>query len=78
MTNLNYTCTAEILDSCLEQAEVKTVFTSQKFLDKLELKLKARMVLLEELREKVGKLDKLVAAFQTFCLPRACLVGGWD
>lgn len=75
VTNLNYTCTAEILDSCLEQAEVKTVFTSQKFLDKLELKLNARMVLLEELRDKVSKLDKLVAAFQTFCLPSRVL--GW-
>ena len=75
VTNLNYTCTAEILDSCLEQAEVKTVFTSQKFLDKLELKLNARMVLLEELRDKVSKLDKFVAAFQTFCLPSRVL--GW-
>ncbi len=75
VTNLNYTCTAEILDSCLEQAEVKTVFTSQKFLDKIDLKLKARMVLLEELRDKVSKLDKLVAAFQTFCLPSHVL--GW-
>ncbi|MDX1963402.1 MAG: MFS transporter [Pirellulales bacterium] len=73
ISNLNYTCTAEILNSCLEQAGIQTVITSQKFLDKMDLKLQGRMILLEDVKGMVTTWDKVVAALQTWLLPKSVL-----
>jgi acyl-[acyl-carrier-protein]-phospholipid O-acyltransferase / long-chain-fatty-acid--[acyl-carrier-protein] ligase len=73
VTNLNYTCTADILNYCLEEATIRTVVTSKKFLEKVDLgTLNAKLILLEDLREKVTTWDKIVAAVQTY-LPAFCL-----
>jgi acyl-[acyl-carrier-protein]-phospholipid O-acyltransferase/long-chain-fatty-acid--[acyl-carrier-protein] ligase len=47
--NLNYTVSAETLQSCISQCRIKTVLTSRVFLEKLKLKVPAETVLLEEL-----------------------------
>jgi acyl-[acyl-carrier-protein]-phospholipid O-acyltransferase/long-chain-fatty-acid--[acyl-carrier-protein] ligase len=47
--NLNYTVSEETLRSCLSQCRIKTVLTSQKFVEKLKLKVPGEPVFLEEL-----------------------------
>jgi acyl-[acyl-carrier-protein]-phospholipid O-acyltransferase/long-chain-fatty-acid--[acyl-carrier-protein] ligase len=58
--NLNYTASAEILNQCNEQAGVKHVITSRRFLKKMPFELEAEFVFLEDIREKVTTADKLI------------------
>ena len=73
VTNLNYTCSSEILNECLVQANIKTVITSRKFLEKVELKLNAKLILLEELKGEISGVDKAIALVQTYLLPASLL-----
>ncbi len=67
--NLNYTMSDEVNNYCIRQAGIKHVLTSKRFLEKNPVTLDAEMVLLEDLREKVGLFDKLAAAFLALCVP---------
>ncbi|TVQ01256.1 MAG: acyl-[ACP]--phospholipid O-acyltransferase [Planctomycetaceae bacterium] len=71
--NLNYTVTSSVLNECIAQAKIRTVLTSAKFLEKVSFDLDARVIPLEDLKDKVGTLDKLVAVVQAVCIP-ACLL----
>ncbi|HEY2894140.1 MAG TPA: AMP-binding protein, partial [Pirellulales bacterium] len=67
--NLNYTMSAEVMNSCIRQCGIRHVITSRRVAEKLNLKLDAELVLLEDLREKVTAADKLIAAMQAYALP---------
>jgi acyl-[acyl-carrier-protein]-phospholipid O-acyltransferase/long-chain-fatty-acid--[acyl-carrier-protein] ligase len=67
--NLNYTVSAEIMNKCIAKAGIKHVLTSQKVIDKLGMKLNAEVILLEELREKVTRADKLACAAMAYAMP---------
>jgi len=67
--NLNYTMSAETINSCIRQCGIRHVLTSRRVAEKLNLKLDAELVLLEDLREKVSAADKLIAALQAYTLP---------
>jgi acyl-[acyl-carrier-protein]-phospholipid O-acyltransferase / long-chain-fatty-acid--[acyl-carrier-protein] ligase len=60
--NLNYTASAQLLDSAVEQAGITQVLTSKLVLERLGLRPKAELILLEDLRPKVTTADKLWAA----------------
>lgn len=60
--NLNYTASAQLLDSAVEQAGITQVLTSKLVLERLDLRPKAELILLEDLRPKVTMADKLWAA----------------
>lgn len=60
--NLNYTSSPETLNACLKLCGIRCVLTSRKVMDKLNLKLDAQIIYLEDLREKVTLGDK-VASF---------------
>lgn len=64
--NLNYTVGEEVLNSCIEQCEIKQVITSRRFLDKIKLKPNAELIILEELRNEVEKADKLIGFIGRF------------
>ena len=57
--NLNYTVGADVLDKCIAQCGIKHVITSRKFLDKVELRPNAELILLEDLRGELSTGDKL-------------------
>ena len=57
--NLNYTVSAEILNSCIKQCGIKHVLTSRRVMDKLKLELDAELIYLEDLRAQVGWQAKL-------------------
>ena len=67
--NLNYTMSAESINSCIRQCGIRHVLTTRRVIDKLNIKLDAELVLLEDFRDKVKPLDKLVAALQVYATP---------
>ena len=67
--NLNYTIAAKDLQGHLDICRIKHVLTSRKFLEKLPLQLDTEFVILEDLKDKVTPVDKLVAALQTYLVP---------
>lgn len=71
--NLNYTASSSILNQCLEVADVKHVLTSRKVLEKLDLKLDAELVYLEDFREKVTLSDKIAGFVGSRFLPGGML-----
>jgi len=67
--NLNYTLSSETLNECIGQCGIRHVLTSRKFMEKVPLELDAELVYLEDLKDRVTLVDKLVAAFQTYPMP---------
>ncbi len=67
--NLNYTLSEEGLKSCIEQCNIKTVVTSEVFLQQIKLKVPTEMILMEELAKSVTILGKLRAVVAAFLLP---------
>jgi len=67
--NLNYTASESTLNQCLKQAEVKHILTSRKVTEKLNLKLDAEFVYLEDFKSKVSLSDKLMGLFCSRILP---------
>lgn len=67
--NLNYTVSADVMNACIKQAGIKHVLTSQRFMEKMDFKLDAQIVELESLKDKPTKMDKAIAALQTYVLP---------
>jgi len=70
--NLNYTLSSESLNKCLELAGVKHVLTSRKFWDKMNFDLQAKIVFLEDFKDRATVLDKAAAGLQTYAIP-----AGW-
>jgi len=60
--NLNYTGNQAAIDSALEQTGLTHVLTSKKLLDKIPIRPKCELVLLEEVARQIRPLDKLWAA----------------
>ncbi|SER88003.1 acyl-[acyl-carrier-protein]-phospholipid O-acyltransferase / long-chain-fatty-acid--[acyl-carrier-protein] ligase [Vreelandella subterranea] len=90
LVNLNYTADQEVLSSALSQAEITTVFTSQRFVKKLEqrgldvsqLLSEQQVVFLEDLQTKIGRAERLstwlaVRILPTWLLQR-CFCHGQD
>jgi len=75
--NLNYTATPEVLNACIERAGIRRILTSRKFLENPMMSkfkdLKAELVILEDLREKVLRGDKLFGFLGAFAVPAAIL-----
>ena len=71
--NLNYTMTSAAVNHCVEQAGIRTILSSAKFLEKIELKLNANVVALEDVKDKVSRADKAIAFFQAVIMPQFLL-----
>jgi acyl-[acyl-carrier-protein]-phospholipid O-acyltransferase/long-chain-fatty-acid--[acyl-carrier-protein] ligase len=83
LVNLNYTSSTQALASAIEQAEIKTVYTSTRFLKKLEQRgidlscvlEKTNVVYLEELKKEISQLEMLSTLIATAILPAWALKG---
>ena len=71
--NLNYTMSEKDINYCVKDAGLKHVLTSKKLLEKKPLKLDVPFVFLEDLKEKVTSLDKLLAGLGTYLIPASIL-----
>lgn len=69
--NLNYTLSDKDVNYCIKQCDIKQVITSRLFLKKkpIEFDDDVELIYMEDLRKEVSKIDKLVAAFQTYLVP---------
>src|SRR5580704_3822618 len=67
--NLNYTASNEVLASCAQQCELKTVITSRAFLERVHIQPPAQAVMLEDLAENPRFLERLNAALISWLLP---------
>ncbi|MDR0391588.1 MAG: AMP-binding protein [Planctomycetaceae bacterium] len=72
--NLNYTFKPEIINACIQKAEIKHVITSKKMLERFpNIKLDAELVFLEELANRVNIIDKITAWVDTYITPISAL-----
>jgi acyl-[acyl-carrier-protein]-phospholipid O-acyltransferase/long-chain-fatty-acid--[acyl-carrier-protein] ligase len=67
--NLNYTMTAETINYCIAQCGIRHVLASRKMMEKLDLKLDAELIYLEDLREKMSSADKIAGVLQAYLMP---------
>jgi len=81
LVNLNYTAGIEAILSAIEQADIDTVVSSEKFLRKLEgrgldvntLRSQTRVIEVEEIRKTVGQFEKLATALLCKMVPSSVL-----
>lgn len=71
--NLNYTASSEVVNSCLRRAGIRSVITSRKVMEKLNLDLDAELIYVEDLADKVLRGDKLLAALGAYLTPAVVL-----
>jgi acyl-[acyl-carrier-protein]-phospholipid O-acyltransferase/long-chain-fatty-acid--[acyl-carrier-protein] ligase len=67
--NLNFTIGREALDLAIQQAGIRTIVTSKRFLEKAGLPELPGMVFLEDLRKEVTGTDKLLAFVSARLVP---------
>jgi acyl-[acyl-carrier-protein]-phospholipid O-acyltransferase/long-chain-fatty-acid--[acyl-carrier-protein] ligase len=71
--NLNYTVTSDVMNACIRQAGIRHVITSRKFMEKMDFKLDAEIVYLEDFKEKVTAADKAIGFLQSYLVPAGML-----
>jgi acyl-[acyl-carrier-protein]-phospholipid O-acyltransferase/long-chain-fatty-acid--[acyl-carrier-protein] ligase len=72
--NLNYTASNEVLASCAQQCNLKTIITSQAFLEKLpHLQPPGEVITLEKLAENPRASEKIAALLMSWLLPARLL-----
>lgn len=71
--NLNYTLSAEVMNRCLARCGIRHVLTSRRVMERLNLKIDAELVYVEELSGRLTWTDKLLAASQTWLWPLGLL-----
>jgi acyl-[acyl-carrier-protein]-phospholipid O-acyltransferase/long-chain-fatty-acid--[acyl-carrier-protein] ligase len=59
------------MNHCIEQCGIRHVITSRKAIQKLNITLNAEFIYLEDFKDRVTTLDKLIAAVMTYALPAA-------
>jgi len=69
VVNLNYTLRQSQLNSCVQQAGIRHVITSQRVLERMPVEIDAQLVLLESLLPKVRLADKLLGATYGLATP---------
>jgi len=73
--NLNYTSSAKSLKSAMEQADIRTLITSKKFMEKLpDTPTPERVLYAEDLASGFSRLSKIITLLQAKFLPLCFLV----
>jgi acyl-[acyl-carrier-protein]-phospholipid O-acyltransferase/long-chain-fatty-acid--[acyl-carrier-protein] ligase len=71
--NLNYTASSEVINACIRRAGIRQVLTTRQVMEKLKLRLDAKLMFVEDLREHVTRGDKLAAAIYAYAIPAVLL-----
>lgn len=71
--NLNYTMSEQDVNFCIRDAGVKHVITSRKFIERKPFQLDVPFVFLEDLKDQVRGIDRLLAGIGAFALPAVIL-----
>ncbi len=60
--NLNYTAPLQAMNSAIERCGIKTIFTSEKLLERFDMPKRPEMVMLEDVAKTISAIDKVVWA----------------
>lgn len=71
--NLNYTASAESLEAAVERCGIKTIFTSEKLLEKCSIARRPGMVMIEDVAKSIRRGAKLLCLLAARLLPRFVL-----
>jgi acyl-[acyl-carrier-protein]-phospholipid O-acyltransferase/long-chain-fatty-acid--[acyl-carrier-protein] ligase len=71
--NLNYTCSTQTLESCITQCGIRTVVTSELFLQKAKVQLPCPSLALEDVVGKASARERIVALAMGVLLPASWL-----
>jgi acyl-[acyl-carrier-protein]-phospholipid O-acyltransferase/long-chain-fatty-acid--[acyl-carrier-protein] ligase len=71
--NLNYTASQESVDSAVDQAEITHVLSSRRMLDRIPLRPRGQVVVLDDVAKLVGPLDKAWAASVALLMPTSAM-----
>jgi len=63
--NLNYTTSSEVMNHCIAKCGIRHVLTSRRVIEKLNPKIDAELVCLDDFRDQVTWADKLAAFVQS-------------
>lgn len=63
--NLNYTLSAEMLDDCISRTGIRHVLTSRRFMERIDARLDAEPIFLEDLAANLSKSDKVFGALES-------------
>ena len=67
--NLNYTSSSDTLNYCLKECKIRHVLTSRRFLEKLDMKLDAERVFLDDFKDRATRWDKLAGWLEAHLPP---------
>jgi acyl-[acyl-carrier-protein]-phospholipid O-acyltransferase/long-chain-fatty-acid--[acyl-carrier-protein] ligase len=67
--NLNYTMSEKDINHCIRDAGLKHVITSKRFLEKKPFNLEVPFVFLEDMKQQVRSVDRLLAGLGAYVLP---------
>ena len=81
LVNLNYTASADALQSALEQADIQTIYTSEKFIKKLAARgidfstqfANVKVIYLEAIKEEINTIEKIITGLAVKILPASLL-----
>ncbi|MDA9802147.1 AMP-binding protein [Candidatus Pseudothioglobus singularis] len=81
IVNLNFTAGKKALESAAKQAEVKHIYTSRKFLDKMYergINLESffpnsKLLMLEDIKEEISTFERLVTLLKAILMPAALI-----
>ena len=71
--NLNYTASDEVVASCAQQCELKTVISAKAFLERISVHPPEKVILLEELAANPRFSEKIMAMALSWLMPRPLL-----
>ena len=67
--NLNYSLSEELINQCIASANIKTVLTSRKVMEKFDFNLNANVVYLEDAKNQINSFDKAWCAVASYAAP---------
>ena len=67
--NLNYTVSAETINSCIAQCGIRHVLTSRRMMERLKIEIDAELIYIEDFKSKVTVADKVAAAAAAYVVP---------
>ncbi|MCE9548366.1 MAG: MFS transporter [Planctomycetia bacterium] len=67
--NLNYTLSTDVLNYCIRTCNITHVVTSRRFMEKMDLKVDAELIYLEDVPAMVTLGDKIAASLGAYVMP---------
>ncbi len=71
--NLNYTASSEIIEDCARRCGITHTVTARAFLERVPIAPPGTPVFLEDIRQSVSQMERLLAMFMALCVPRRLL-----